>query len=316
MSGILDTLPYKKEDDVLNNTSYDSSIVALLQDVRDASDLEGVAILELNQEKDGYFVSASVGVGGLDTVALGHGLLVANSAGPTYTMALDKRSIMACPWVLPPGSPGGLLLWRKQCGCPWAQADQGLAAALAVSLRTLISRDTGQIGIDRQTGLPNRRWFLDEVDRHIDRLDLDDQVGTLCLVDIDDLRRLNALLGRRDHANRLLAQLGNQLRATIRPGDLLARVGGEEFAVWQNGMDHLTAAERADALCAHMRFPELPPGQTVTVAIGIASRRLGSRETVRSLLGRARRAAREVKGQGGWRVSHPTSLSRRSDPPA
>ena len=44
----------------------------------------------------------------------------------------------------------------------------------------------------------------------------------------------------------------------------VARIGGDEIAVWQNGMDHMTAAERADALCSARLFDDLPKGASAT----------------------------------------------------
>jgi diguanylate cyclase (GGDEF)-like protein len=287
-----------------HSTGYDSSIAALLEDVRGSADLEGAAILDLSEPERGYFVLSSAGFGGIDTVATGYGLLAANPDRPAQTVAADKRAIMAFPLVLPLSQRGGLLLWRGQRGRPWTPADHGLVGAVAVLLQALLNAEAGQIGIDRQTGLPNRRWFIDEVDRHLDRLDLDGETGTLFLVDIYQMRRLNAELGR-SAVDRLLVRLAGQLRIMIRPADLLARVGGDEFAIWQAGMDHMTAAERADALCARSLFQDMFPDQSVTVSIGIASRLSGSGEDVRSLLQRARAAVRDVKGSGGWRVAHP-----------
>jgi diguanylate cyclase (GGDEF)-like protein len=178
-----------------------------------------------------------------------------------------------------------------------------------VVVRASIGLQTGQIGIDRLTGMPNRRWFLDEADRHIDRLDLDGQVGTLSLINVDEMRRLNATLGR-GIGDAVLVRISNQLRAMVRPGDILARVGGDEIAIWQNGMDHLTAAERADSLCSAALFEDLPAGANVSFSIGIASRQLGSAEDVRALLRRAHMAVREAKSHGGraWRVSHTTPI--------
>ena len=126
-------------------------------------------------------------------------------------------------------------------------------------LRVAIGAGMGQVGIDRLTGLPNRRWFLDEADRHIDRLDLDGVVGTLVLIDIDDLRSVNLALGRAQ-GDRVLVRMASQLRAMVRPSDVVARVGADEFALWQDGMDHLTAAERAEALCSRSLFQDLPDG--------------------------------------------------------
>jgi diguanylate cyclase (GGDEF)-like protein len=138
--------------------------------------------------------------------------------------------------------------------------------------------------------------------------------GTVVLVDIDNLRRLNEVLGR-GHGDRVLVRMASQLRAMVRPSDVVARVGADEFAVWQDGMDHLTAAERAESLCSQSLFPDLSDGFGVTFSIGIASRRPGSGEDIRTLLRRAHMAAREVKieGGGGWRVSHPASTPRCSD---
>ena len=124
-------------------------------------------------------------------------------------------------------------------------------------LRSVIGEGMGQIGVDRLTGLPNRRWFLEEADRHIDRLDLDVSVGTLVLVDIDDLRSVNSVAGP-GAGDSVLVRMASQLRAMVRPSDLVARVGADEFALWHDGMDHLTAAERAEALCEERLFQDLP----------------------------------------------------------
>ena len=142
---------------------------------------------------------------------------------------------------------------------------------------------------------------------------MDAGTGTLFLVDIDDLRRINLTLGRAQ-GDRVLVRMASQLRGMVRPSDLVARVGADEFAIWQDGMDHLTAAERAEALCARRMFLDLPDGHGMTFSIGIASRLPGSTDDIRILLRRAHMAAREVKtiGGGGWRVSHPEQMSRRS----
>ncbi len=299
---------------MLNNGVYDGSIAAVLEEVRLTSDLEGLAVLDLSQPERECLVSYSAGVGGANTVATAHGLLAANPGSVAHMVASDKRPIMACPWLLPPSRPGGLVLWRGPRARRWTDTEHGLVASLAVLLRSSIETNTGGIGFDRLTGLPNRRWFINEVDRHIDRLDLDGQIGTLSLLDVDHLRRLNATLGQ-DAGDNILVRIASHLHATIRPGDILARVDGDAFAVWQSGMDHLTAAERADALGLAGLFNDLPTEHGVTFSIGIASRVLDSGEDVRALLRRAHMAARDVAngGGGGWRVSHSAPRRKRSD---
>jgi diguanylate cyclase (GGDEF)-like protein len=295
---------------------YDGSIVAILEQLLLTANLEGLAVLDLSRDAASA-VAYSLGVAGSPTIGLGQTLLSRNPGRPGHASGTDKRSVLACPWTLPPARPGGLLLWRAPGTRAWTEDDHDLAASVAMLLRVAIGAGMGQAGIDRLTGLPNRRWFLDESDRHIDRLDLDGTVGTLVLVDIDD-RHGAKLVQSQEEGDRVMVRMANQLRATVRPGDVVARVGAGEFAIWHDGMDHLTAAERAESLCARRLFQDLPDDQVVTFSIGIASRRPGSSEDIRTLLRRARTAAREVKtiGGGGWQVSHPEPMSRYSGPPA
>jgi diguanylate cyclase (GGDEF)-like protein len=287
---------------------YDGSIVAVLEQLRLAADVEGVALLDLSDNATDSPVAYCLGVAGPGTTDLGQTLLRRNRGRPAHALDQDKRPVLACPWTMPPTRPGGLLLWRAPSARPWTEADHDLAASVAMLLHVAIGAGMGQVGIDRLTGLPNRRWFMDEADRHIDRLDLDNMVGTLVLIDIDDLSRVNHGLGR-VQGDRVLIRMASQLRAMVRPSDVVARVGADEFALWQDAMDHLTAAERAEALCSRRLFQDLPDGQGVTFSIGIASRSPGSAEDARSLLRRAHMAAREVKtkGGGGWRVSQPAA---------
>lgn len=240
---------------------YDGSIVAVLEELRLTADLDGIAILDLSTDAADSSVAYFLGVEGPGVTDLGRSLLTANPDRPSHAVTTDKRPLLACPWRLPPARPGGLLLWRAPRSRPWTESDHDLAASVGMLLRVAIGAGMGQVGIDRLTGIPNRRWFLDEAERHIDRLDQDVSVGTLLLVDIDDLRRVNLTLGRA-RGDRVLVQMAGQLRASVRPSDIVARVGADEFAIWQDGMDHLTAAERAEALCSRRLSPIC---RTVTV---------------------------------------------------
>jgi diguanylate cyclase (GGDEF)-like protein len=199
----------------------------------------------------------------------------------------------------------------------FAACQPGRPAALARTASEAVDGIPQRPRGRRRHAAARRHWRRHGTGRHIDRLDRDASVGTLLLVDIDDLRRVNLTLGRA-RGDHVLIQLVAHLCALVRPSDVVARVGADEFAVWQDGMDHLTAAERAEALCSRRLFPDLPDGHGVTFSIGIASREPGSDQDVRTLLRRAHIAAREVKatGGGGWRVSHTQPTPRFSDKPS
>lgn len=294
--------------------AYDGSIIAVLEQVRLTAALEGLAIIDLGPDMAEASIMYTVGLAGVSTITTGKLLMTGQPARPTHLVGHDARPLLACPWILPPSRPGGLLMWRSPGARPWTQADHGLAASVAAMLRMTIGTAAGQVGIDHVTGVPNRRWFLEEADRRADRQDHDGTVACISIIDIDDLRRLNVSHGR-GHGDKILARLAHHLRGMVRPGDLVARVGADEFAVWQDGMDHLTAAERADSLCTGDALHKSPDDPRVTLSIGIVSRGPGG-DDVRSLLRRAYMAAREVKegGGAGWRVSHPNPLPGISRP--
>jgi diguanylate cyclase (GGDEF)-like protein len=229
---------------------------------------------------------------------------------PAATSRLDTDDggrILVCPWVLPPNRAGGLVLLRGPAAPRWTAADLAQAAIAAPLLRVMLEFGPDEMGIDRLTGLPNRMYFLDEADRHIERLAQDRLSGTLMTIELDGLDQFTLTHGQpaRDWT---LARIGTLVRAMVRPADLVGRVGGAAFAVWLNGADHMTAAERAEVLCGRrLTLPEAPGRGVIllpSLSVGIASRMPDSEEDARGLLLRARDAAALARrGGGGWHVA-------------
>jgi len=83
---------------------------------------------------------------------------------------------------------------------------------------------------DALTGLANRAFFAQSVAQRLEAADATGLVPVVLFLDLDDFKIVNDTLG---HAagDELLSSVGDRIQATLRTGDLAARIGGDEFAV-------------------------------------------------------------------------------------
>ena len=126
---------------------------------------------------------------------------------------------------------------------------------------------------DRMTGLPNRALLLDRVEHSLSWVRPDDDAPVaVVLLDVDRFKLINESLG---HAtgDRLLEGVARRLEACVRPGDTVARFGGDEFALLLDGIGAADEARRiAERVEAVLREPFDLDGRewSVSVSMGIA----------------------------------------------
>jgi diguanylate cyclase (GGDEF)-like protein/PAS domain S-box-containing protein len=208
------------------------------------------------------------------------------------------------------GCPG-LLVWRGAGRRHWEPDDLALLASVIGTIRVVLEHAAIQREMAREsrmdslTGLANRRAFMEELTRRLDRLEYAEAPGTLILLDMDQFRTLNERQGHEVGDEALLIVAG-LLRVATRPGDVVARLGADLFATWMDSMDDLAAAERADQLCRQVpaALAQLCGGAAPTASVGVTTRWPGSATEAQALLLRADTALRQAKhaGTGQWRV--------------
>lgn len=99
---------------------------------------------------------------------------------------------------------------------------------------------------DSLTGLYNRQYFLDELERVIAHSQRSKSYDYACLyIDLDNFKYINDTLGHLA-GDRLLIEIAAIFSGRIRKSDLLARLGGDEFAIILSNVDFIQAERTAD----------------------------------------------------------------------
>lgn len=291
---------------------------AVLTEMQPAIGCSGVVVIDLTGTDPPPVLHAV----GLPLPSLGPvlPLLLAGDEETRSFVLPDGVQLLACRCSTRFGDRAALIGWRLASARVWYQDDLALAGSVSGLIRLVLEHESIQRELARQartdplTGLLNRRAFLEEANRRIDRLERDDLPGTLLFIDLDRLKQLNDRAGH-DAGDSALLLIASLLKRTFRPADLIARLGGDEFAVWLDGADSLTAAERAESLrlAAPAEFAHLTAGsaETMSMSIGIATREPGHDETLDTIIQYADAAMYQVKrsGRGSWRVYRPDGVA-------
>ena len=151
---------------------------------------------------------------------------------------------------------------------------------------------------DHLTGLANRRSFVAELESDIQELHEHGWQFAVCFIDLDDFKQINDRFGH-ETGDKVLQQIGYVVKNGCRGSDLVARIGGDEFATIHPGASLEDALHVLERVRASLMLEFAEQDWPVTVSMGVCF--CGDRNEpldVPNILRAADRAMYEAKNQG------------------
>jgi diguanylate cyclase (GGDEF)-like protein len=130
-----------------------------------------------------------------------------------------------------------------------------IVEALETTASALSERDAELLELanhDSLTGLFNRRRFVEEFKKEIANIAVMGHTSALFFIDLDQFKYVNDACG---HAagDRLIRKVADELKRSVRRDDIVARFGGDEFAILMQRADADGARSAAEAILSNMR---------------------------------------------------------------
>ena len=155
---------------------------------------------------------------------------------------------------------------------------------------------------DELTGLYNRRYLMDALEREKKRADRTGRLFSIIMLDIDHFKRVNDTYGHLQ-GDVVLKAVAKAVQAAYRVNDFCARYGGEEFMVVLEEVvpdGRVLCTERLRHAVESLKFPEIADGFQVTVSLGYTQYQ--KMEAVAQTIARADAALYRAKSAGRNRV--------------
>lgn len=216
----------------------------------------------------------------------------------------DRRAIAAqisftivatlAPIIYDPGSARELTI-QALVLVPTLIIAGGMVTYLREQLAASESRYRDLSERDPLTGIGNYRMLVNRVPRELRRHARYERPLGLIVIDLDDFKRVNDMLGHQ-RGDELLCRVADALADAVRVHDIVVRQGGDEFAVIApetNVEDALQLAERLRARVASLAAGDIPVGATMG-----CSHFPGDADSLEGLLSVADERLRVAKGEG------------------
>ena len=172
---------------------------------------------------------------------------------------------------------------------------------LAITIADLFEVVKSQAVTDSMTGLYNRRYFEEFIQKETVRSKRHNQKFTVIGIDLDHLKRINDTYGH-NYGDIAIKALAEVLKSSCRSIDIAARMGGEEFNVILSGVDSQGGLIFAERIRRTVESINLEKVGKITASIGVATYKEHS-EDIDELLELVDHAMYESKRNGRNRVT-------------
>ena len=157
---------------------------------------------------------------------------------------------------------------------------------------------------DSLTGLFNRRRFAEELKAEIDDVAVMGHTSALFFIDLDQFKYVNDACGH-PAGDRLIRKVADELLRSVRRDDIVARFGGDEFAILIRQIDEEHAGKSGEAILTNMRrMAHIEDEHVFHIHCSIGVTMLSEHNLVQDeLINQADVACREAKSAGRNRMS-------------
>jgi diguanylate cyclase (GGDEF)-like protein len=227
--------------------------------------IDGDRILDANRS-----FLALAGCDGADAMTLSLGAFLPGLDLPAHVATADGGAL-ECVLVGAGGRERDVEVLSRTVN--WGGIERRLVAVRDVSERKEAAARIAHLAYhDALTGLPNRAVFADHLARSVDRaVEQTEPLAVLC-IDLDGFKAVNDVYGH-PAGDELLIEVAHRLRSVTRGDELVARIGGDEFAVVQQGGSQPGhAGLLSERIITALRAPFAVAGQNprISASIGVA----------------------------------------------
>jgi diguanylate cyclase (GGDEF)-like protein len=229
------------------------------------------------------------------------GVALAATLAGTAATAYALHRLLA-PVAVTSGALRAYLDDRRRPALPTEFTDD-VGLLMAGTQRTIEKLDEVIVHLasyDRLTALPNRALFRDRLQQAVAQARREARPVTVILLDVDGFADVNTAWGQAG-GDRLLAAVAQRLATCTRESDVLARVGGDEFAIASIGQPGADPVDvQARRVVEAMSRPFNVEGREVVVSASVGVTVFPTDDgSVEQLIGNASAAARAARRSGG-----------------